>query len=83
MLQRLRPSWRTSSRTLLPRSGPEELTAVDEDEHFPLPRELRELSRNGEALLGAAAVAPTAEPAPVPTLDGRDLEAVSVLAALG
>ena len=57
--------------------------AVDEDEHFRLPREFRELLRIVAALLGAAAFAPTAEPAPVPALDGRDLEAVNVLAALG
>ena len=57
--------------------------AVDGDEHFALPREFREVLRNVAALLGAAAFAPTAAPAPVPALDGRDLKAVNFLAALG
>ncbi len=67
---------------LAPASGVEEVAAVDEDEYFPPPRELRELLRNAAALLAVAAFAPS-ERAQAATLDGRDVEAAEVLAALG
>jgi len=68
---------------LAPALGVEEVTAVEEDEYFPLPRELRELLRNVATVLSAAAFAPLAPGAPAQALDGRDVEAAKVLAALG
>jgi len=65
-----------------PAQGVEEVAAVDEEEYFPLPRELRELLRNATSLLAAAAFAPGGH-APPAALDGRDVEAAEVLAALG
>jgi 4-hydroxy-3-methylbut-2-enyl diphosphate reductase len=73
--------------TLNPRLGTQEVRAVDEDEYFPLPRELRELLRQVAAVVSAVSFAPSAgaddperEQAP---LDGRDVPAARVLAALG
>jgi hypothetical protein len=57
------------------------VAAVDEDEYFPLPRELRELLRSAATVLGAAAFAP-GRAALARSLDGRDIEAAEVLAAL-
>jgi 4-hydroxy-3-methylbut-2-en-1-yl diphosphate reductase len=71
---------------LAPAQGTEEVRAVPEDEYFPLPRELRELLRAVAGALSAVAFAPhrPGEPgsdrAP---LDGRDVPAAMVLAALG
>lgn len=67
--------------TLGPTLGAEEVVAIQEDEYFPLPRELRELLRNVAALLGVAAFAPATSVAP-PLLDAREVEAAEVLAAL-
>jgi 4-hydroxy-3-methylbut-2-enyl diphosphate reductase len=74
-------------RRLAPSEGTEEVRAVPEDEYFPLPRELREVLRGVAAVIGAVAFAPpptarTAEAAQV-SVDGRDLSAAEVLAALG
>jgi 4-hydroxy-3-methylbut-2-enyl diphosphate reductase len=68
---------------LAPAQGTEEVAAVAEDEYFPLPRELRELLRNVAALLGTAAFAPPDGTARATGLDGREIEASEVLAALG
>jgi 4-hydroxy-3-methylbut-2-enyl diphosphate reductase len=69
---------------LAPRAGVEEVRAVDEDEYFPLPRELRDTIRQ---LAAAAAVAglvpdgdPTAGGAPLP--EDRELSASVALAGL-
>jgi 4-hydroxy-3-methylbut-2-enyl diphosphate reductase len=66
---------------LSPTDGTEVVAAVDEDEYFPLPRELRELLRSAATVLGAAAFAP-GRAALARSLDGRDIEAAEVLAAL-
>jgi 4-hydroxy-3-methylbut-2-enyl diphosphate reductase len=72
---------------LAPREGTEEVQSVAEDEYFPLPRELREVLRGVAAAIGAVAFAPrppAGSPAvPVSAVDGRDLPAAEVLAALG
>jgi 4-hydroxy-3-methylbut-2-en-1-yl diphosphate reductase len=72
---------------LAPSNGTEEVHAVREDEYFPLPRELRELLRSAANLLSVAAFAPVVageEPSPDKAqLDGRDVLAAEVLAALG
>ncbi|HXW82562.1 MAG TPA: 4-hydroxy-3-methylbut-2-enyl diphosphate reductase, partial [Acidimicrobiales bacterium] len=72
---------------LAPTNGTEEVHAVAEDEYFPLPRELREVLRSVANLLSVAAFAPVADAAgPSPDraqLDGRDVLAAEVLAALG
>jgi 4-hydroxy-3-methylbut-2-enyl diphosphate reductase len=70
---------------LAPLNGTEEVSAVPEDEYFPLPRELREMLRTMTGLVGAVAFAPrgpggTAGELP---LDSRDVTAAKVLAALG
>lgn len=73
-------------RRLAPIEGTEEIRAVPEDEYFPLPRELREVLRGVAAVINAVAFAPpatgTAEAAQA-SVDGRDLSAAQVLAALG
>ncbi len=70
-----------------PSGGTEEVRAVPEDEYFPLPRELREVLRSVAAVIDAAAFAPPPAPgaseAPQTSVDGRDLSAAQVLAALG
>ena len=72
---------------LAPANGTEEVRAVPEDEYFPLPRELREVLRSVAGLLATAAFAPgeAAGGAPLEksVLDGRDVPAAKVLAALG
>ncbi|HMK97620.1 MAG TPA: 4-hydroxy-3-methylbut-2-enyl diphosphate reductase, partial [Acidimicrobiales bacterium] len=70
---------------LAPARGAEEVKALSEDEYFPLPRELREVLRN---LAGALATVAFAPPGPIDEggatpLDGRDIPAARVLAALG
>jgi len=71
---------------LAPAHGVEEVRAVDEDEYFPLPRELRELLRALATALAVAAFAPGGDPAGrqdgPPPLDGRDVPAADVLAKL-
>jgi 4-hydroxy-3-methylbut-2-enyl diphosphate reductase len=71
---------------LAPDEGVEEVRSVDEDEYFPLPRELRELLRGVAAGLAVAAFAPGGDPAGPkpgpPVLDGREVPAAEVLAAL-
>jgi hypothetical protein len=60
--------------------------AVPEDEYFPLPRELREVLRSVAGLLATAAFAPGEAAGGTPVeksvLDGRDVPAAKVLAAL-
>ena len=46
-----------------PTAGVEEVRAVDEDEYFPLPRELRETVRQLAAAAAVAALAPGGDPA--------------------
>jgi 4-hydroxy-3-methylbut-2-enyl diphosphate reductase len=69
---------------LAPRAGVEEVRAVDEDEYFPLPRELRETARNLAAAVALAGFAPGGDPtaggAPLP--DDRELSASVALAGL-
>jgi len=69
---------------LAPRGGVEEVRAVDEDEYFPLPRELRDLLRRLATAGAVAALAPGADPATgtgaLP--DDRDLPAALALAGL-
>jgi 4-hydroxy-3-methylbut-2-enyl diphosphate reductase len=72
---------------LAPSGGVEEVHAVEEDEYFPLPRELRELLRSVAAGLAVAAFAPGGDPELASSgrtaLDGREVPAAQVLAALG
>jgi len=69
-------------RALDPADGIEEVRAVDEDEYFPLPRELREILRNLAAAAAVAGLAPGGSPASpgddVP--DDREMTASSALA---
>jgi 4-hydroxy-3-methylbut-2-enyl diphosphate reductase len=75
---------------LSPRGGVEEVSVTDEDEYFPLPRELRELLRAvstaaavaGCAPGGASGSADQAGPGPDGMADGRHLVASDVLDAL-
>ena len=72
-------------RRLAPTKGTEDVRAVPEDEYFPLPRELREVLRS---LAGALAAVGFARPQPGDgaerdQMDGRDVPAAKVLAALG
>ena len=48
---------------LAPRHGVEEVRAVDEDQYFPLPRELRDAVRHLAAAAAVAGLAPGADPA--------------------
>ncbi len=72
---------------LAPAKGTEEVRAVPEDEYFPLPRELREVLRGVAGLLATAGFAPGEAAGGTPVersvLDGRDVPAAKVLAALG
>ncbi len=72
---------------LAPARGTEEVRAVPEDDYFPLPRELREVLRTVAGALALAAFAPreTSEGVTPPQspVDGRDITAARVLAALG
>jgi 4-hydroxy-3-methylbut-2-enyl diphosphate reductase len=69
---------------LAPSGGVEEVRAVDEDEYFPLPRELRDSVRNLAAAAAVAGLAPGADPsaggAPLP--DDREMSAAMALAGL-
>jgi 4-hydroxy-3-methylbut-2-enyl diphosphate reductase len=69
---------------LAPRGGVEEVRAIDEDEYFPLPRELRETVRALSAVAAVAGLAPGGDPtaggAPLP--DDRELSASVALAGL-
>jgi 4-hydroxy-3-methylbut-2-enyl diphosphate reductase len=47
---------------LAPRAGTEEVRAVDEDEYFPLPRELRDVLRAVGAAAAVAGLAPNGDP---------------------
>jgi 4-hydroxy-3-methylbut-2-enyl diphosphate reductase len=47
---------------LAPRAGTEEVRAVDEDEYFPLPRELRDVLRAVGAAAAVASLAPNGDP---------------------
>ena len=69
---------------LAPPHGVEEVRAVDEDQYFPLPRELRDTVRHLAAAAAVAGLAPGADPtaggaAPV---EDRELTASVALAAL-
>ena len=73
-------------RRLAPREGTEEITVTDEDEYFPLPRELRELLRCVTAAAGVGFLAPVTERSGAKAadpVDGRHLAASDVLEALG
>ena len=67
-----------------PRDGVEEISAIDEDEYFPLPRELRDSVRNLAAAAAVAGLSPGADPtaggAPLP--DDREMSAAMALAGL-
>jgi 4-hydroxy-3-methylbut-2-enyl diphosphate reductase len=69
---------------LAPAGGVEEVRAVDEDEYFPLPRELRDSVKQLSVLAAVAGLAPGADPAAggetVP--DDRSLSASMALAGL-
>jgi 4-hydroxy-3-methylbut-2-enyl diphosphate reductase len=69
---------------LAPRSGVEEVRAVEEDEYFPLPRELRESVRQLAAAAAVAGLAPGADPSAggdhLP--EDRELSASMALAGL-
>jgi 4-hydroxy-3-methylbut-2-enyl diphosphate reductase len=69
---------------LAPHQGVEEVEAVDEDEYFPLPRELRDAVRHLAAAAAVAGLAPGADPtaggAALP--DDRELSAAMALAGL-
>jgi 4-hydroxy-3-methylbut-2-enyl diphosphate reductase len=69
---------------LAPRQGVEEVRAVDEDEYFPLPRELRDAVRQLSAAAAVAGLAPGGDPnaggARLP--DDRELSAAVALAGL-
>jgi 4-hydroxy-3-methylbut-2-enyl diphosphate reductase len=68
---------------LAPRSGIEEIRAVDEDEFFPLPRELRELVRQLAGTVAVAGLAPMGDPdqGGQPARDERRMTAAWALAA--
>ncbi|MGH9055548.1 MAG: 4-hydroxy-3-methylbut-2-enyl diphosphate reductase [Acidimicrobiales bacterium] len=67
---------------LAPRHGVEEVRAIDEDEYFPLPRELREAARSLALAAAVAGLAPGGDPAPPGTLppDDRATPAAAALA---
>ncbi len=62
----------------------EEVQAVEEDQYFPLPRELRETVRQLAAATAVAGLAPGGDPTAgqTPPLDDRDLSASVALAGL-
>jgi len=81
---------------LAPANGTEEVTAVPEDEYFPLPRDLRELLRTLAGVVSTVGFAPAGADdkgaddkgaddgvARQVPLDGRDVTAAKVLAELG
>jgi 4-hydroxy-3-methylbut-2-enyl diphosphate reductase len=69
---------------LAPRDGVQEVHAVEEDEYFPLPRELRDAVRVLSAVAAVSGLAPGADPtaggAPLP--EDRELSAAVALAGL-
>ncbi|MBV9662040.1 MAG: 4-hydroxy-3-methylbut-2-enyl diphosphate reductase [Acidimicrobiales bacterium] len=67
-----------------PSEGVEEVMAVDEDEYFPLPRELREVVRQLAALAAVAGVAPGGDPSTAGDKlpEDRELSASMALAGL-
>jgi 4-hydroxy-3-methylbut-2-en-1-yl diphosphate reductase len=71
-------------RHLDPSEGVEEVQAVDEDEYFPLPRELRDSVKQLAALAAVGLLAPGADPTAggeaLP--DDRALSATMALAGL-
>ncbi len=69
---------------LAPRAGVEEVRAVDEDEYFPLPRELRDTIRQLAAAAAVAGLAPGGDPTAGGALlpDDRELSASVALAGL-
>ncbi len=69
---------------LAPSAGVEEVRAVDEDQYFPLPRELRDAVRNLAAAAAVAGLAPGGDPTAggVPPGDDRDMTASVALAGL-
>jgi 4-hydroxy-3-methylbut-2-enyl diphosphate reductase len=70
---------------LAPRQGTTEVTETDEDEYFPLPRELRELLRAVSAAAAVSLLAPpvsTSPPGPDGLPDERHMAASDVLDAL-
>jgi 4-hydroxy-3-methylbut-2-enyl diphosphate reductase len=69
---------------LAPRNGVEEITAVDEDEYFPEPPELRALTRQLAAVLATLDFAPRADPEAggARLIEDRHVGASQVLAAL-
>ena len=71
-------------QALAPRDGVEEVRAVDEDEYFPLPRELREFLRGLAAAAALAGLAPGGDPMAgnAVGVDDRDVPAAEALASL-
>jgi 4-hydroxy-3-methylbut-2-enyl diphosphate reductase len=69
---------------LAPAQGVQEVRAVNEDEYFPLPRELRDAVRNLAAAAAVAGFAPGADPTAggTPLPDDRELSAAVALAGL-
>ncbi len=69
---------------LAPTEGTEEVIAVDEDQYFPLPPELRNLLRRVAAVAAVAALAPSSNPtAGRPGgLDDRHVSAADIVASL-
>jgi 4-hydroxy-3-methylbut-2-enyl diphosphate reductase len=69
---------------LAPRAGVDEVRAVDEDEYFPLPRELRDAVRHLAAAAAVAGLAPGGDPTGggTPLPDDRELSASVALAGL-
>jgi 4-hydroxy-3-methylbut-2-en-1-yl diphosphate reductase len=69
---------------LAPRHGVEEVRAVEEDQYFPLPRELRLLLRSVASAAAVAGLAPGGDPnaGDTPLPDDRDLPAAEALADL-
>ncbi|HMC38653.1 MAG TPA: 4-hydroxy-3-methylbut-2-enyl diphosphate reductase [Acidimicrobiales bacterium] len=69
---------------LAPAGGVEEVTAVEEDEYFPLPRELRDSVKQLAVLAAVAGLAPGADPTAggEPPPDDRSLSAAMALSGL-
>jgi 4-hydroxy-3-methylbut-2-enyl diphosphate reductase len=69
---------------LSPSGGVEEVHAVDEDEYFPLPRELRDLLRAASSAAAVAGLAPGGDPqaAGPPAFEDREVPASAALATL-
>jgi 4-hydroxy-3-methylbut-2-enyl diphosphate reductase len=67
---------------LAPRRGTTEVAVTDEDEYFPLPRELRELLRVVSAAAGASLLAPTGVAGSDGLPEDRQIKASDVLDAL-